>query len=350
VIDRQNFKDVEAHLVYRRDVKRDAAKTQATRHSSLRLLLAWADAALLSDAPAIRPTWPVYISRELRDGEPLAAATQAKLVSDARTFFRWAVIAYPRRYRKITLMWLDSLQPIAQPSGVEHREIYTLLDMELLVGTTGGGLRGDRIRAAAAMLFLSGMRVGAFVTMPLRAVNVQGREIRQWTNLGIKTKFRKSATTFLLEIPSLLAVVEAWDTRLRSEMPGNAMWYPALSEVLWRQALGPVFTQNPERAHALRGDLMWLCEMAHVPYMTPHKLRHGHVVHAIDHARNPADLKAISQNVMHSNLATTDGIYGVLQDGDVAARIARMGGAGAETGNAEVIAQLEKLLAELKRG
>ena len=55
-----------------------------------------------------------------------------------------------------------------------------------------------------------------------------------------------------------------------------------------------------------------ICALANVPYLSPHKLRHGHVVHALRQARNLEDLKAISQNVMHSSITITDGIYGNL--------------------------------------
>jgi integrase len=126
------------------------------------------------------------------------------------------------------------------------------------------------------------------------------------------------------------------------------MWYPNLEEVPGPKDVVAVHEANPGRAHGLRYDLQDLCEAAGVVYRPPHAFRHGHVVHALEHARSPADLKAISQNVMHANLATTDGVYGILQDGEVGARIGRMGGDGA--GEADVVAELERLLMRLKNG
>ena len=61
--------------------------------------------------------------------------------------------------------------------------------------------------------------------------------------------------------------------------------------------------------------------MADVRYRSPHKLRHGHAVYALGLARDVADLKAVSQNLMHRDLETTDGIHGILPDGDVMERI-----------------------------
>lgn len=65
--------------------------------------------------------------------------------------------------------------------------------------------------------------------------------------------------------------------------------------------------------------------MAGVTYQSPHKLRHGHVVYGIKNARSLEELKAISQNVMHSSVVITDKIYGNLVGNDVAEIIARLG-------------------------
>ena len=56
------------------------------------------------------------------------------------------------------------------------------------------------------------------------------REIKQWPSLGVETKNDKSATTFLLDIPDLLTVVEKWDAFIRPQLPPTAMWYtPTIS-------------------------------------------------------------------------------------------------------------------------
>jgi site-specific recombinase XerC len=84
-----------------------------------------------------------------------------------------------------------------------------------------------------------------------------------------------------------------------------------------------------------------------VAYHSPHKLRHGHAVYAIKQARTIPELKAISQNLMHSSLTITDGVYGVLSGLDVANTIAGLGKS--ETSQADVVRQLEALIAQLKK-
>ncbi len=49
-----------------------------------------------------------------------------------------------------------------------------------------------------------------------------------------------------------------------------------------------------------------------LPYHSPHKFRHGQAVYALNMAKNTAALKAVSWNLMHSNLSITDVVYGML--------------------------------------
>src|SRR5690606_21910065 len=162
-------------------------------------------------------------------------------------------------------------------------------------------------QAAVAFLFLSGMRIGAFVTMTLKCLDVGRRRVKQWPDLGIVTKNRKAATTFLLDVPDLLDVVKQWDASLRGKASDEDLWYPVLScdgcsVILGRSA-------NPTRATDFYRGLKRLCAAAGVDFKSPHKLRHGHTMHALAGAETIADLKAISQNLMHASVTITDQVY-----------------------------------------
>jgi len=350
MIDRRNYADARAHLAYRAKVFRDAPGTQGNRWSALRLILIWADEALLSTAPSIRPSYPTFLAEQVRDGQPLAQSTVDGMIAVARTFFRWALTAYPGRYRGISPLWLDTLQAPNVPTAAPSRELYTLDDVRAMVTGGDGTLRCLRIQAAVALLFLSGMRAGAFVTLPIKALNLGRREVHQWTSLGVQTKFSKTATTYLLAIPELLEVVRGWDSLVRRELPDDAMWYANLSEhPIEPKRVVAVLRQTRNRTHALRCELRYLCAQIGVRYLSPHHFRHGHVVHAEAFAETMADRKAISENVMHSDLSITDGVYGRLTGGDRRERIGRLGGCDRGSVNQDdVIIQLEALLRQLK--
>ena len=58
-----------------------------------------------------------------------------------------------------------------------------------------------------------------------------------------------------------------------------------------------------------------------LPYHSPHKFRHGFAVYTLKKGQDMGDFKAISQNMMHSNLSVTDGIYGIFSEKEVKNRI-----------------------------
>jgi len=47
--------------------------------------------------------------------------------------------------------------------------------------------------------------------------------------------------------------------------------------------------------------------------------------YALKNAKDATALKAVSQNLMHSNLIITDGIYSILNENDVKKQIAQIG-------------------------
>jgi hypothetical protein len=89
----------------------------------------------------------------------------------------------------------------------------------------------DGSRASAGVLLLSGMRVGAFVSLPLAAAHLDPRMVKQWPSLGVRAKFKKHATTYLPDIPDLSGVVRTWDSEVRAVLPprgehGSRIFFP----------------------------------------------------------------------------------------------------------------------------
>jgi integrase len=90
-------------------------------------------------------------------------------------------------------------------------------------------------------------------------------------------------------------------------------------------SFAPTIEAALRRYDVIEEDVRLICRRAGVDYQSPHKLRHGHIVWALKHANTIADLKAISQNVMHSSITITDGIYGNLVRDDVRTVISKLG-------------------------
>lgn len=328
MINRQNYLDVRDYLTHCARARQLAEKTVTRYRSSLRALLEWADAAPLPDVRRVDPTFPTYLLTARFDGrdKPLSPASIEKNLEAARSFYTFARLEWPLRYRHISASWIELLQPprtARMESRLQVHEYWTLETVRQVATVAVETLRQARGQMAVCMLFLGGMRADALATLPIHCVDVAARRIEQLPEHGVRTKNRTAALTYLLEIPDLLAVVERWDARVRAELPASALWYATLtSDGMKVTATEQAYVGRPQ---VVEDDVRLICQLAGVPYLSPHKLRHGHAVHGIKQARNMQELKAVSQNLMHKSVMITDGVYGNLVADDVRNTIARLG-------------------------
>ena len=163
-----------------------------------------------------------------------------------------------------------------------------------------------RDQAGVAMLFASAMRIDAFVSMPIQAVDLTTNppEIRQWPPLGVRTKFGKAQTTFLIPVPSLIATIKAWDSLVRAQLPKTALWYAPLTSD--GTALRGDEKASNSLTQRMRAGLRHLCALVDIPYRRPHLLRHGHAIYVRQHSNHPSCREAIQFNLMHSPTDVTD--------------------------------------------
>ncbi len=328
MINRDNYQLVKSYLDYLRQVMQLDENSIGRYHSYLRHLLLWMDEAPCTQVVTIRPTLPDYLASvgQENDEGMMAPSTLKKIVQMSKRFFTWTKMNEPHRFKNITTAWIETLHP-PRAAQIEKAHVFVTLDealqlARLPIPEEDLALRRDQ--AAAALLFVSGMRVGALGSLPLEAVDIPNRTIQQWPSLGVRTKNGKSATTYLLEIPELLAVIENWDQFVRAQLPATAMWHTPITGG-WSQQC--VLDQPPgaNRHVAVARRLRLLFAAADVPFKSPHKFRHGHAVYALQRAQTMADYKAISLNLMHEDIRVTDGIYAPLLNDEVRQRVAGLG-------------------------
>ncbi len=324
MIERQNYIKVGKYLAYLKEVMQLETNSVERYRFYLRHLLLWAGANDFSKVSIIRPIFPKYISNhsEVDKSKELAASTQKKILDTSKRFFLWAKRTYPRELNTISLDWIETLRLPRQPQKLQVNVFVTEQEVRKLVSPPApqNDLALIRDQAAAAFLFLSGLRASAFVTLPCAAIDLDNLTIYQWPELGVNTKNRKKATTFLYNVPDLLDVIKRWDLIVREELPEEACWYAPIHHLWGEQSI----SQNQpgkNRAHALGRRMKGLFARAKLDYKSPHKFRHGNAVYGLLHAKTLADYKAVSMNLMHENLEITDGIYAPLLSSDVKTRI-----------------------------
>ncbi|MFN8414251.1 MAG: hypothetical protein U0Z26_17855 [Anaerolineales bacterium] len=325
MINKSNWKQKDKYLEYRLNVDRITKGSWGKEQTHLKYLLEWAQDKPFSLVTGIRPSFPDYmLSARLDDEEgQLSAVYIKKCLATARLFFTW-LSDNEVGYRHIKQAWIKTLKVKRLSNTPKNKEIVTLEEILTIAGRACRSAVARRARAALVFLFLSGMRIGAFVSMPLQAVDIPNRSVNQFPSLGVRTKNRKSGTTFLLDIPELLKVVQEWDDEVRSILPPNGLWFAPFSPVTGK--IDPSITEIGEhRINLARRNFKTWLDQEGLPYHSPHKFRHGHIHYGLTRSNNIADFKAVSMNALHANMEITDQFYSILQDDEVKKRIASLG-------------------------
>jgi integrase len=287
-------------------------------------LLEWANDFPLEKIVNIRPTFPEYVLHSRKDGGEgdLSPVYVQKVIRAGYCFLKWVQI-HKKGYSILSQVFLDTLQPPRMTIEVKEHEAITLEEIRTIASAPVSTIGEKRIRAAAVFWFLSGIRIGAFVSLPLSAVNLDDLSVKQWPKLGVRTKFKKHATTYLLNIPELLDVVRDWDNYAKTVSNNDGLWFAQISADTGEIVPGASSSGEFRASIATRNLKQWLNKIG-LPYHSPHKFRHGHAVYALKRAKDIVALKAVSQNLMHSNLSITDGVYGILSENDIKGQIAAL--------------------------
>jgi len=300
------------------------AKSLERYWAYLRHLLIWADDQLLSNAEYITPSWMEYIFREhghSSEHKPFSYETRKKLVGLSRRFFEWAKLNYPVQFQNVSFNWIKRLAVERKGRDMTLRD-YLTVDQIIKLATPPSDendLIIRRSQAAAAMLFTSGMRIGAFMTLPVRTVRLKDMEIDQFPELGVQTKNNVKATTFLLQVPELLEVISKWDLFVRENFGPEGLWFPNIGR--WGYVHDTSIKIGEHRRTNFNKRMKQLFNKVGLPYQSAHKFRHAHAVYGLQHARDMSDYKAVSLNLMHGDIKITDSTYAYLSSMDTKRRI-----------------------------
>ena len=306
LVNRGNFLLVQEYLAYLLRVRLKNPKSVDRYRFWLNHLLRWAMEVPLQRAFSISTPFSDYVRRT-----NLAQESQKKIVETARAFLRWAKLYHEKQFASLPGYWVEDLTPIR----VQRKSVskYVRLDEVLKIGDKTPGMDNLalwRDQAMACLLYLSGARAGAAVSLPIRAIHLNDPypHIEQKTELGVHTKLSKSATTYLHQIPELLEFVRSWDNFARANFPENHLWYAPIQQK-WGEQSTKVLEAGEDRSGALRKRLALLSRLLELPRRSPHQYRHGYALYGLEHCKTMAEYHALSRNMMHDNISITDKIY-----------------------------------------
>lgn len=255
--------------------------------------------------------------KQKRGGQHVSLTTQYHYLRYLSAFFLWlsGQPGYKSRIRAydIQFLKLDKAQSRLATSIKEQR--YPSLDyVKKLCSSIDVQTEIDqRDRALIAFHFLSAMRVGAILSLPLSCFDVEMLQVIQDPSAGVKTKFSKRIFTTLLRIDDeLLDHILAWvdylrktkcfsdadpmfpKTKLEQKSKEDACFHGIEVEPKFWSGEGPILSIFHSRT-----------ETAKLPYFSPHKFRHAAIAETRKYCRTEEQRKALSQNVGHDNIGTT---------------------------------------------
>ena len=320
LINRRNYLLVREFLKYLFDIKKLKEDTIKKYKSNLRNLLIWASNTPLNRAHTIKQSFTSYVDQisytrgNIRN-KSLELQTQKKIILASRMFFRWAKEYHEKGFSCLPSYWINDLIP---PKVIAYNTIHKFVTIDEILQiaslpTDWDNLAFMRDRAAACLLFLSGMRGGAFTSLPLAAINLHKMEVYQWPiEFQVRTKNNKKETTILFMIPELLKIVTEWDHFLRFQVSEEQwltfLWYPPIQSN-WGEMKLSFNIPGGNRRQTLSKRFRLLYQRANLEYKSPHKFRHGHAVYGVERCNTMAEYQALSRNLMHDSIRTTDEIY-----------------------------------------
>jgi len=339
MINRTNWKLTKEYLEYRSNVDLISDGSLQQEETHIRYLLEWAQNKSFLNVKDIRPTFPESLLKYHQDDQNgrLSETYIKKILATSRRFFTW-LKDNKSGYRVIQQAWLKTLKTKRMPAIPRTSEAVSLDEILKIAAAPVYSTADRRARAMSCFLFLSGMRIGAFVSMPILAVDFQNRLVKQHPNLGVRTKNGKHATTYLLDLPELITVVQDWDNEVRAILPDFGMWFPALSPKTGEIDTNNLSSPKSRTSMATRQLKTYLNKIG-LPYHSPHKFRHGHIHYGLKRSKNVADYKAVSQNVMHSSMNITDDFYSNLNGSEIQNRINSLGNKNQNLGDEEKLYQ-----------
>lgn len=237
-------------------------------------------------------------------------------------FFNW--LSKQKSYKKIDQTAIDYLNlPKAevkiatQPRKVD---VPTLEEIKKVIETIQGSSEVEkRDRALISLIFLTGARISAVMTLPMKSFDKDKQTIDQNPAFGVKTKFSKRIITplfcYLYKEP-LNYFLEWFDylDETKKFQPNDPI-FPAtkidngIENISYYNTgqVEPIFWKS---SSSPRKIIEKRFEEAGIKHYKPHAIRHSLIKRISKLPLTEEQKKAISQSMGHEDVRTTFGSYG----------------------------------------
>jgi len=240
-----------------------------------------------------------------------------------KTFFEWLSkqVGYKASINSSFINYLRlSKNETREAVQTRKREIPSVEEVKKVIESIGDKNEIDkRDRALISLFYLSGIRISALMSLPIKSFDKNKLIIDQDPSFGVQTKFRKRIATTLIPLSykKPLEYFIGWYDYLVEEKSFNPNdpIFPATKKEQGIENLNyyntgevePVFWKS---GTTIRKIFEKRFIQAGVPYYHPHTFRHLIVKEFAKTRLTEEEKKAISQNLGHADVGTTFGSYG----------------------------------------
>lgn len=247
----------------------------------------------------------------------MALSTQLFTLQAIRNFLTWlsAESGYRSRLKHNDIKCLklnrEESRKARSSKRRKHPSVAHVLKLCQSIDITSESAQRDR--ALIAFLFLSGARIKASTTLPLKCINLETKEVFQCPKENVETKYSKQIyTTLHMFDDTLYQYFADWIHFLKNEklfqdtdpvFPRTVTGYDQTKSEFKRCLdVEPYFWKTPVSVTYM---LMKRAKQAGLPYYSPHEFRHGTIAEARKFCRTEEQRKAMSQNLGHARTDTT---------------------------------------------
>ncbi|WEK50881.1 MAG: tyrosine-type recombinase/integrase [Candidatus Kaistia colombiensis] len=246
-------------------------------------------------------------------GNELSASTIVHTLGALKDFFHWlADTAFPKFDRSAIDYFTPPKRTELNARTRPRRPIATPVDVARMIeATPRDTLEGLRDAAVISLLFLTGIRVGALITLKIKHVRPEARQINQDSN-EVQTKFGKNQVTTWFPVGELYeTILLQWlDARKASGATDEDPLFPKKPSAFGSHSDEPHSEVPWTSSGPVNGIFKKACREAGLPYFNPHSIRNTLTRLGRTVCRTDEEKKAWSQNLGHKHMRTTDESYG----------------------------------------
>jgi len=265
----------------------------------------------------------MLLRQKKHNGKPIATNSYRTYLIHLKVFFTWLCTqaGYKGGIRSDSLEYLTVNKKESRLASQTTIKQFPMIEYikELAASVDTSTEVVLRNRALISFTFLTGMRDSAIISLPILSINDEELYVVQDPKYGVNTKFGKTIYSKIFNFDqSLLQYFLDWFHYLKKKGFANTdPLFPRSkmkkeSNNLSYQESIEVETVFWETTESMRKIFKGQCKLIGKEYYSPHRYRDAAIYYALRSARTGEQIKAISQNFGHEDVATTLSVYAQL--------------------------------------